>query len=618
MCGITATNFKTNESIQKLIKQRLIYRGPDNYQQLEEDNISFFHSRLSIQDLSSAGNQPMRDEKSENVIIFNGEIYNHLELRERFLKEYIFKGNSDTETLLVFLSIYDIDFVLKNIIGMFAFVFFEKEKNRIISARDKFGEKPLFYSCNSQGFIFSSDLKIAAAIKYQNSPYSISKKSIKRYLELGFFSGSDTAFNNVHNLRPGSYLIYNLYNNEFQINSYFNFSERPRERTENIANSSYIKNLTISSFETAIKRTLISDVPVGVLLSGGVDSSLVSYFASKSSNPPFMAFNLSFSSDEDESIKAIAISKKLKIPIKVIKVNELQLIKKVKSLISSLDQPLADPSTIPTYILFNSVKKDCKVVLSGDGADELFYGYERYIALKKYAFLMQLPLSIKKALILLLKILTFFSKYLFLSSKNLRQLRKLYDFMAAKTEEEIYISLVGTGLHKYMKKSESQKLTFKDDIVNFIRTKDIESYMCDSVLVKVDRCSMMNGVEARTPFFDPEIVKLSSSLPRKIFLDNRDGKKLLKKLKLNFIGLSSKGKQGFSPPIDDWLREALFSWCNNLLKENIHLLSWAIDMEAVDSLWLNHQKGQNNTESLWAIIVLLGWLRSLEGDFIFE
>jgi len=367
MCGITGFNWNDKKLINKITKE-LSHRGPEYQGSYNNQNISLGHRRLSIIDLSDAGKQPMSTADNNLKIVFNGEIFNYEELKKDLIKKgHSFKSNSDTEVLINGYSEYGKN-ILNKVNGQFSFAIYDKIKNKLFLARDQLGINPLYYYWDKKNFIFASEIK---AIIPALDKLEFDQEQLNNYFIYGYTNSSNSIFKNIYKLAPGSYMEFNLDKNKFKINRYFEFKYKYKNNEP-----TYEEFLNL--FEESVKSRLISDVPIGAFLSGGVDSSAVVAIASKYKKN-LNTFSVSFDVDKfDESKYSKEISKKFKTKHRILKFNSKKLRSTIKKLVYHYDEPFGDPSAVPTFILSNFAKKHVTVSLSGDGADELFGGYTTY------------------------------------------------------------------------------------------------------------------------------------------------------------------------------------------------------------------------------------------------
>ena len=430
MCGFIGFSGKFNPKILKKCLQTLSHRGPDSngIKYISDTNIGFGHTRLSILDLSKDGNQPMVSDNG-NIIIFNGEIYNFKDLKKKLILQGVkFKSQTDTEVLLHLYNRYG--FKITNYLnGIFSFAIFDKKLNQIFITRDNFGVKPLYYFQNSTGVVFGSEIKaIMEFINFSND--QICKKSVRNHLSYLFNPNKTVMIKNLNKLSPGEYLI--IDNGEIISRKiWFNLAER---KIKNKFQKKSFKNQFIENFKNAVHRQMISDVPVGALLSGGLDSSSIVTFASQINNqlPCFTIVNNNHKSEgfEDDLPYAKKVSKILNVPLFEVEVNSSDIIDNLYKSISILEEPVADPAALNVLIISQIAKsKNIKVLLSGAGGDDVLTGYRRHTALRINQILDIFPIMPFK----LFKKIKFKNIY----SSNIRRLEKFINNLGLQGNNQI-------------------------------------------------------------------------------------------------------------------------------------------------------------------------------------
>jgi len=585
------------------------YRGPDNtgsWQQKNE-NIFFYHNRLKIIDLSSDANQPMQIDNNEYSIIFNGEIYNYLYLKDLLeSKGHSFKTNSDTEVLIRSYIEWDYN-CLNYIEGMFSFGIFNNKKKELFLARDISGEKPLYFYDDKYNFIFGSELKVI--LNNQKIEKNIDINSLNDFLSLGYFPEEKTIVEKCFKLKPGNYLIYDLKNKSFNIKEYWSLPE-----FKNKINTNNIEKQTLDLLDESVKKQLVSDVPIGVLLSGGIDSSLITCIASKYVKN-IHTFTLKFTKDKkyDESIYAGKIAAHFNTNHHEIEGDKVS-VKLLENIISNLDEPIADSSLIATYLISKAVKKHCKVVLGGDGGDELFGGYSQY---SRYSLikLFYVPSFIKRI------ISNFSKKYLPLgfAGSNIRtwlialntnfrkEIPNTYPFFDSFNKKKLLETKVLEQVLNLNAFKNYQLI--RNEIIQSTTRTDFKNYLANDILVKVDRSSMLNSIELRSPFLDKKLIEFAfSSIPSKLKANYNDKKIMLKSLckKLFPKDYDFKRKQGFSVPIGDLFRtDEWKDYINSVLIKNSSSL---FNKEYIKMIVNSHINGKNNSERIFLLLVLIRWI----------
>ena len=566
MCGFVGRaskyNFKKDETWINTGNLEIKHRGPDGhgFWHSIDKKVELAHRRLAVIDISEAGSQPMSDEITGMTIVFNGEIYNHKKIREDLINlGYKFISRSDTEVLLAAYNEWGIE-SLKRLNGMFAFAIYDSNNKELFFARDRAGEKPLYYVLENESISFASELK--GLLSNSKIKRLIDKESLDCYLSFGFIPGSKCIYSNLKKLEPGSWIKFSTSSGKLSSGRYWNLPKENHKK-ENLNN--LIQEFDYL-FKESISSQLEADVPVGVLLSGGLDSSLVTAIASKLKDG-IKTFNVRFPGfgklDETEHARKIAnffgtehIELDASIPDP-----DLLL-----ELSNQFDEPIIDSSMIPTYLVCKEVKNHCTVALGGDGADELFGGYSHYERLLKInKFLQFVPRCIQKQFSsTILKILP----EDFRGSNWVNSLTFNYStesplvasyFNIPKRKKLLNVkndSFIGFA-EKFHRNIPAQA----KDIIGRATRSDFLTYLPEDILVKVDRASMINSLEVRAPFLDYRIIDFAySKIPSLLKVNGKNKKIFLQKyaadiLPKNFL---FGRKQGFSIPLDSWMKKGSF------------------------------------------------------------
>lgn len=620
MCGIagmvSSVPIKGAGTRIKRMMDLLAHRGPDDEGRYEEENVCLGHRRLSIIDLSSGGHQPMIDGK--NVLVFNGEIYNHNELRKEMeLKGMFFNSRTDTEVLLRGYRVWG-DKVVNRLEGMFAFALWDGERNRLYCGRDPFGKKPFYYYRDSRIFVFASEVEAVVA-GLVSRPY-IDYKGLSSYLLKGYFAPGRSVYESIHTLKAGHCLEVENKSDNFRYWPYW------QARFEFGATVSIDHKKTIdlcgNLISLAVQRRLQSDVPVGVLLSGGVDSSLVTIMASAHNQSQIQTFNASFkgtSYDESRYAREVSLhadTNHTDIDVAMDNIPEL-----ISRIVKAYGEPFGDLSAIPTFCLFEGLKPYVKVALTGDGGDEVFAGYE-----DAKLFLLRSALSP------ILGITGFLGKripyYLIQSqSKKCRRLGFALITLGA-SGSDVFNSLRTEGWtsmwRKQLMRQEAWRLTGEDELENedagnfrLSGHNDLEMYLnitlerlIQSFLVKIDRASMAHSIEARCPLLDVKLFEWARTLPKPILFKNGVPKSILKELLDIRMGtsFSKRTKMGFTPPIGEWFRrDENIHWLERRLIGKDSFVLTLFEPTGIRRLISLHRKGQDHTGRLWRLLFLNEW-----------
>jgi asparagine synthase (glutamine-hydrolysing) len=644
MCGIAGffSHKLDVESSQRIIismTQQITRRGPDDsgYWVDEETGIRFGHRRLSILDLSPSGHQPMESKSGRFVIIFNGEIYNYNEIKLELKESGVinWRGHSDTEVILEYFELFGAEKTLQRLNGMFALSIWDKFEKKIYLARDRFGEKPLyyFYSNNKKDFIFASDL-----LSLKEHPHFegiIDRNSISLFLRHNYIPAPYSIYQQTKKLLPGHYIVYDSKSGNIIQNS-------PFWKADDAAKSYYKKNIEKSFKEcsreleglckSVIKDQMISDVPIGAFLSGGVDSSLVVALMQSVSREPVKTFTIGFNEDRyNEAHYAKSISKILGTDHTEYYVSSKEAIEVIPNISSIYSEPFSDSSQIPTYLVSKLAKTKVTVSLSGDGGDELFGGYNRYFQTEKiWQKISKLPLFLRKQLSQLIQ--ARFTRFLLDKSKYGNQLinnriDKIIRIIKSENIDDIYFDLIShcSNPSDFILDSKEPNTLIKglDDTYDFKNYSYIEkmmlmdtvSYLCDDILVKVDRAAMFNSLETRVPFLDQRIFNFAWSLPLSYKLNNGSGKIILKDILSRYIPqeLINRPKMGFGIPIDDWLRADLKAWMMDMCNLNTIKQQGIFDSKMIQDLIDKHLiYKSNNGYQIWNILIFQSWLNSIK------
>ena len=574
MCGFNGYfNLPLNQSKAKNLlegmNERISHRGPDGEGFWQGESVGLAHRRLSIIDLEG-GKQPMESSDGRFVIVFNGEIYNYQQLRKSLQAVgYKFQTNSDTEVIPYVLDHYGIEVGLNQLRGMFAFACYDKKKHNIILARDYVGIKPVYFAGDStKGFLFGSEIKSLIASNYLEKQLNLD--SILDFLITGHTFAPNTIWASINELAPGNWAEIN--STGISIHSYWSWQFEVKNQKQALA----LDNLEVA-LKDSIEHHLISDVKIASFLSGGVDSSLISAIACKNYAPDLMTFNVGFTEKKyDESPYARMVAKQYRSDHHEVIVEDKEghpdLFEKI---ILQYDQPFGDSSCLPTYLICNEISQHVKVVLSGDGGDELFGGYARYKTINTLNQVNKIPLS---------RTLLKLAGHLIspMSEDKSRQLKKA-SLLLSEHPKDMIVKLLS-----YFNQNQFRKILTPDlyaysekdfacSLYNFIPedsshlseqfiATEINALLHADYLRKVDIASMAHGLEVRTPFLDKELFKFSAQLPLSLKINNGESKYLLKKLGEKYLpkSLIYRPKQGFGIPFDKWADNKAM---NNFIKD---------------------------------------------------
>lgn len=603
MCGIVGFNWEDEGKIKSLTSL-LEHRGPEQEGFHVRDGVSIGHKRLRIIDLSEKGRQPIYNEDNTICVSYNGEIYNFQDLRDSLEKAgHKFVSKTDTEILVHAYEEWGVS-LLDKINGQFAFCVFDKKKNIFFIARDRLGIKPLYYYQSDKKFIFGSELKVflESDIKKQ-----ISQKALDHYLLFGNTPAKNSILENVEKLLPGSYIIYDLATSE--IKEYQQYWTLSFSEDSSISETEAISRIR-HELDRSIRMRLISDVPLGAFLSGGVDSSIIVAIMKKYVKN-LNTFSIKFDYPEfNESMYAKIISEKFGTEHFEIAFDAKDVKKLIPKLVYHYDEPFGDPSMIPTYLVSSVAKKHVTVSLSGTGGDELFGGYNRYNDLVLLQKINQLPEFAKHILDYSIDIV----------NPLLRKdkLNKLQMFLGKKEP----LHFIYLKLFSYMfrnKREPTDKLLqfnymgdyFKyENLLTNAMNFDLNEYLPNCLLVKEDRASMAVSLETRVPFLDHELVQLASQIPSNLKIKNREKKYILKKAFADTLPriILNRRKQGFGVPLVHYFRDELKDFVYNEIF-SFHEYN-CYDKIYLNTLWERHQKKTSDYSRIfWSIIMFNLWYK---------
>ncbi len=614
MCGITGIysykGVQVDESIIRRSTRSLAHRGPDDEGVFCEGGIALGHRRLSIIDLSKAGHQPMISDDNRYVITYNGEVYNFLDIRSQLeIAGCAFKSQSDTEVVLqAFIQFGESAFSLFN--GMFAIAIYDRFEDVLVVARDRFGIKPLYYLNNENYFVFGSEIKSILATGFPNR--KINLQALSEYMWYGNPLGTNTMFQGIDEVLPGHYL--KISKNKFILKPYHHFNEiEHRKDTESEALMQVRERL-----DAAVKRHLISDVPVGIFLSGGIDSSAITAFASKYYDKGLQTFSVGFDFDKgvNELGKAAYVSKKFGTLHNELHVSAEHLVPVIEELVRSHDEPFADAANIPLFLLCREIKGQVNVILQGDGGDEIFGGYSRYRTIQDR--MKWLPLSILSPVISsksnsnrLLRLKRFLSA-ISMRDDAIRHALLMTIETLSSPPENIFSNNIRAKLQ-----SQNPFNRYKEiyDALNGMNSidklfiADTQIVLPDTFLEKVDKSTMAHSIEIRVPFLDTELTDYVMSLPAELKVKNGEKKYLLKQSLRGIVpdSILDGPKTGFGVPYSFWLQKKLSSYLEERL--NSSRVSHLFDQNHINKLIKKHKAGKGHSGFLlWKALQLAIWV----------
>lgn len=633
MCGIAGL-WQTSRVLDNTIDQNYIFgalkhRGPDDkgIWKSDDSRVVLLQTRLSIIDLSDHGHQPMVSHSSRYVISYNGEIYNHEEIRVELISQGVyFSGRSDTEVLVEAFDKWGVPSTLAKLNGMFSIALYDKKTGSLTLARDRLGEKPIYFGYIDGKVFFASELKAFQGWSDFND--EIDNLSISQYLYYGFIPAPQSIFSHVKKLLPGHYVTFSTKSLPEQT-CFWDIVE--------IASQSAAKKLSRSEALPKLESLLLdsvhlrmkSDVRTGTFLSGGVDSSLITALIQSQSDMKFDSYTISFDKKElDEGPAARKIADYIGTNHNEIKISEAELLDIVPRLSQIYCEPFADESQIPTVLVSEMAAKEVKVILSGDGGDELFGGYNRHIASSSMEKIRKvIPAKVIKRFspLFTARVRNFLQRILkqFGYQINFGQLYRLVNAFGVEGDVQVYQNLLkyndfgAYGSHDYKPpyveafSKEFKGLSLSESIMAY----DQMFYLPDDILAKVDRASMSSSLETRVPFLDHRLVEFSWDLNVEDKIVGGVGKSILRDLLYKYVPQKffSNNKLGFDVPLSEWLRGPLKDWGYALIYDNPHISF--VDADLAKKLWSDHvEKKENRAKELWKILMLLSWLKTWKSE----
>jgi asparagine synthase (glutamine-hydrolysing) len=653
MCGfvgfLDSSNLLEQDARAQLIRMcdRLIHRGPDSSGEWIDSaaGIALGHRRLSILDLSSAGNQPMISASGRHVIVFNGEIYNHRDIRLKLQSVGISKwrSSSDTETILAAVDVWGLEKTLKELRGMFALALWDRKHRSLSLARDRMGEKPLYYGWHNGLLFFGSELKALRTHPSFNSEINID--ALPLYLRHGYIPAPWTIYKDIRKLPPGTFVTLNrssAHETPRQPEPYWSLPNLIKEAklapfTGTINEATDLLELHIRQ---AVTSQLLSDVPVGAFLSGGIDSSTVVALMQSESSVPIKTFTIGFDeANYNEAHYAKSIANYLGTDHSELYVTSTQAQDVIPKLPLIYDEPFGDSSAIPTYLVSALARNNVSVALSGDGGDELFAGYSRYFNQKLESlwhsgvcmppWLLPAAKSVLRSNIPHLldrinnPIKRFTGKGYSSSFASIAELAA--DLLECKTHESYYQRIISQWYpaplqletHPLQYGFPAEELAKIPHLIERMMAQDTLTYLPDDILAKVDRAAMSVSLETRVPLLDHRLVQFAWSLPFHFKVCNGNSKFLLKRVLRKYIpqNLIDRPKMGFGVPIDSWIRGPLRDWAEYLLAPKRLQESGYFDSNLVIARWNAHLDYSHNwRDSLWLILMWQSWFESISNE----
>jgi asparagine synthase (glutamine-hydrolysing) len=637
MCGLagflSSKSFNEAEGRRTLARmgQAILHRGPDQGAEWldPEAGIGLASRRLAIIDLSSAGHQPMESASGRYMMAYNGETYNHPAIRdelEQSGKVPTWRGTSDTETLLAGFEAWGIAATLKRTVGMFALAVWDRKQRSLSLARDRVGEKPMYYGRQGPVLLFGSELKALAC--HPAFEGEIDRDSLAAYMEEGSVPGPRSIYRGIHQLAPGSILTV-AGDGEPTLEQYWSASRAVEQGVANRLQAG--DEEAVDAFEAILSRAvagqLIGDVPVGAFLSGGIDSSLITALMQRASSRPVQTFTIGFEDQRfNEAPFARNVAKHLGSDHHELTVSPGDALALIPSLPTIYDEPFADSSQVPTFLISKLARTRVTVALSGDGGDELFAGYDKHgladriwrrirgvprpLRVATGAVLQSVPPELWNSVGKLAKSRRRFSTLSDQVAKGARTLaaRSPVDIGRTITRrwngEAVVIGATG------------HSVSGRDpglDSVEALMADDLQHYLPDDILVKVDRAAMAVSLETRAPYLDHRVVEFAWRLPLEMKLRGRTSKWIMRQLLARYVPteLFDRPKRGFSIPVDEWLRGPLKDWAEELLEPSRLAGQGYFEPGPIRAAWDAHLSGRSNRQAqLWTVLMFQAWLEA--------
>ena len=639
MCGLTGILAKDGCRVglserSATMTKTLSHRGPDDEGLWADPSrgIALGFRRLAIIDLSAEGHQPMASPSGRYVMVYNGEVYNYLSLRKRLeARGATFRGHSDTEVMLAAFEAWGIRGAVTQFVGMFAIALWDRERGELTLVRDRLGIKPLYYQISRDGVLFASELKAMAVDPTFDR--RLDSAAVSSFLKFLYVPAPATIYAGSRKLPPGHILTVSRDHSTVRLESYWSirdvagtglsdqFSGTDEEAVD------YLNDLLAD----AVGLRMLADVPLGALLSGGVDSSLVVSLMQAQSPDPVRTYTIGFDTPSfDEAAHARAVARHLGTHHTELHLTGHDALEVIPGLPVMFDEPHADPSQIPTFLVSQLARRDVTVALSGDGGDELFSGYNRYSYGER---LIPRTMRWPRAARTLLSKALCNAPYRLLDSLGAgfaargdgesprqlaHQLRKVGHLLAEDTPQDMYDSLLSAWHHpEHLLRIASARLAQPRsdanpnvDLLEMMMAVDQGAYLPDDLLAKVDRASMAVSLEARVPLIDHRVVEYSWRLPRRLKLRDGKGKYILRRILDRYVPaeLIERPKMGFSVPIASWLRGPLKSWAEELCSPSRLEADEVFQREPVQRAWDRLTRGDDSVASgLWAVLMFQAW-----------
>ncbi len=616
MCGITGKfdyNNKVSESLISKMTDTLVHRGPDDKGVWCNDNFGFGMRRLSIIDIEG-GHQPIFTNDKKIGIVFNGEIYNYKEIRKELIQKGVeFKTNSDTETILKGYEVCG-DEIFEKLNGMFAIAIWNKNNKELTLVRDRIGIKPLYYYKDDSRLLFGSEIKAILADK--TVPREVNQIGLSFYFDLMYIPNPHSAFQNIYKLEPGHILKVSQKNIEKK--KYWDFEP---SKIQVVNSKQDLKEEFLHLFEDSVKKRMLSEVPLGAFLSGGIDSSSIVAMMSKNSSERIKTYSIGFEDKQfDESNYAKQISEKFNTNHTNMYVDS-SMLNWIENYVYHFDEPFADYAAFPTYIVSKLARKDLTVVLTGDGGDEIFAGYYRYNSEKIADNIKILPSFIRDGILsptlkMLLSVLSTDSRHFNKIDSIIKRLSEV-DKEKIRRYTERFKKYSDDDFRKYLKfkKRNIGMVEYYIELSSNIKSRlyfDQNTSLNEDMLTKVDRVTMANSLEARVPYLDHRIVEFSYKIPDKLLFKGYNLKTFLKLAYKDILpdNILNRPKGGFGFPIDKWIRYDLKELVSDTLLSKDSLINPFLNSQNIEKLVKSHYKKETNSGAkIFMLMVFNMWYK---------
>ncbi len=637
LCGFSGylswhSEVRASAQTDRAMSRALSHRGPDaeGFWQDTDLGIALVHRRLAIQDLSASGAQPMESATGRFVIAFNGEIYNFLSLKFELESGGIsFRGHSDTEVMLAAFEAWGVEASLKRFAGMFAFALVDREDSRLYLARDRMGEKPLYFGWQGQTLLFGSELKALQC--HPDWQGEINEGALPLFLRHNFIPAPHTIYKGISKLLPGQYLAFDLGRiPSGQVPEPARYWRAEDHFEENLAwtweaAAGQLENL----LDRVIGEQMVSDVPLGAFLSGGIDSSTVVALMQRQAHQRVRTFSIGFEEEGfNEAIYAAAVARHLKTDHTELYVKPRDALELIPRMPSVYDEPFADSSQLPTYLVSQMTREHVTVALSGDGGDELFCGYTRYFhMLRQWRERASPKARLRRSVANLPPVLMAPIVRTLVAGQRQRSLagvryrleeERARDAMASLSEfyrQRVSLIARPEAVLKQSREPEyglntALPLQIPEATLKTLVWRDLNWYLPDDILVKVDRAAMANSLETRVPMLDHRVVEFALGLPENLNVSEGQGKRILREVLYRHVPreLVERPKQGFAVPIAGWLRGELRDWAEELLSKRRLKDQGYWHEDSVRWLWEEHLTGREDFSSqLWGVLMFQAW-----------